>query len=307
MEGELRDFFELHEAQWAEPFFGKSLRHFLQKRAAVDEAAAAPEACYWVSTTGLLLLVAFLITYRRPVGVPICVSLLTEILTKTVAADTARSCLHEGWTAEIYAKCDGEKDERGRCKHISRSPLDPPPEVINTPQKRLCSMFLHALDLGSSCRTARAWLHCTCEALAAAIDNDRGEWGDTDIARDDTFFQVFPGNKRRRFMDPLVREHISLNYTQSGASTSSHRTMAVLHGNDPRNRGYKLDAQLVAEQRAAQWLSSPRIRTLGLSFDAVDVGEPKQSIHIATAWSPEVKFAMAPAPQAPVRNEAGGS
>jgi len=242
------------------------------------EALEFAEQEHWVSTSGLLVLLAFLPIRRRVVAAreqADCVG--NRFLSMVLHPDDIQELLTMGIPAEAKGVCEQTlAGEGGVCECLQELLRRPgvPDHRSGMPQD-----FLHKklvwLARGCPCMGARAWLHRLVSQCAAVIDQCVERWGDKGWHKNPSAFHQ-SGVKRKR-ADFHIKQLVLASEVQSGAASSSASAVKSL-GSVSASQGIRWRQSEMAAYRAATRLSFQETMQIGVAVDATRLGKPAKEL-----------------------------
>lgn len=262
---------------------GKS-RQALVSSGANEALLEDAEAVAWVSTAGLLMLLANCYERKRAIADRQKAGLIAKLLLEScVHADAvgADARVPQPSTAVL---CQKEPVESGLCscaqKALAKGIMPDPAGA--SPQAFAFEVLLHAFR-ARSCDALKRWTRDLAEQLAAQIDAHVANWGDFEWHRSSA--AVLQSRARPRRVDPHARAYVLSEGVRQGQVATVGQAANSMHSVDGSTAVKWREGEMCA-YRACCMLALRSSPILCLAFDAARVGRPAKDILVAVLSAP---------------------
>lgn len=262
---------------------GKS-RQALLSSGAIEALLEDSEAVAWVSTAGLLMLLASCCERKRTIEsrqtAALCAQLLLE---KCVHADACGLDMRMP-QASAAALCQEQLVQGGLCSCVQKAlakGVMPDPGGAS-PQAFAFELLLHAFRL-RSCDALKRWARDLVKQLAAQIDANVAGWGDFEWHRSSS--AVLQARRRPRPVDPHAKAYVLSEGVRQGQVSTIGQAANSMHAVDGSTAVKWREGEMCA-YRASCMMALRSSPTLCLAFDAARVGRPAKDMLVTVLSAP---------------------
>ena len=255
------------------------------------EHDAEQEDEYWVSTTGLVIMLLYWERLQRGDRRRAVKELTRLFLGVALLAEDVGPALVESFDEALLPLCDATKDHRGVCSCL----CGVEEALLAEATSRIDALLLHlrALAALQHCPAAQCHFRAVVAAVAGAVEARREQWGAEGYLQDPALQLRAPSGRARRKDVHVVRAVVHQERFDDGAGSANTQNQLG------RQTTTRKRTQRMAQILASNHLTAGGARVVSACIDAGRVGRPALELNLNEAFDVERRTAIPLPPVVP--------